>query len=271
VRSVDTYVRALDAELRDQPRRVRRAEAVGLREHLEELPPGALDQLEPPDVYAHEYRAHRDLRTRRVIGALRRTSVVARIAIVVAVVALVAAVTVPPWVAHYQPVSVNVYLTSPGSVPQHTEHNDLVLSYRDNARIVLGMDVRNSGRYDATLTGYDDGPLLGVLKFAAIRVPRSEQDCCVWEAARPVRFPLRIPAHSTVMLMLELRMTNCEYYGSVGGTDGGVDSVGYSDVRFPMKTLGVHHTVVAPLGDQIFIDVPGPLTPTCPRNRPSQP
>jgi len=137
---------------------IRRAEAVGLREHLEELPAGALDQLEAPDVYAQEYRAHRDLRTRRVVGALRRTSVGARVAIVVVVVVIAAAATVPTWVAHYQPISVDVFLTSPGSLPQHNEHNDLVLSYRDNAHLVLGMTIRNSGRFDASLTGYERRP-----------------------------------------------------------------------------------------------------------------
>ena len=59
--NVDDYVRALDVELRDQPRRVRRAEAVGLREHLGELPPGALDELDDPASYAGEYRAQRGL------------------------------------------------------------------------------------------------------------------------------------------------------------------------------------------------------------------
>jgi hypothetical protein len=264
MRSVDDYVRALERELRDQPRRVRRAEAADLREHLGELPPGALDALPAPTVYAQEYRAQRDLRSGRVVGALRRTSVFARIAVVAVVVALVAAVTIPTWVAHYQPVSVNVFLTSPGPLPQHSEHNDLVLSYRDNAHLVLGMLVRNSGRFDATLTGYDDGPDAGVLKFVAIRTA-SPQQCCNWATARPAKFPLRIPAGATVGLALELRLTNCEDYGNAGVSGGG--SVGYTELRFPMKTLGVHHLVAAPLGSEIFIDLPGPLTQYCPRNR----
>ncbi len=205
-----------------------------------------------------------------MIGALRRTSIVARIAIVVAVVALVAAVTVPPWVAHYQPVNVNVMFSSTGSVPQRTEVNDTVLSYRDNARIVLGMSVRNSGPFDATLTGYDDGPDAGVLKFVAIRTS-SPARCCTWQTGRPAHFPLRIAAGTTIGLSIELRMTNCEDYGNVGDVGGG--SVGYTELRFPMKTLGVHHVVAAPLAssEQIYIEMPGPLTRYCPRNRTSQP
>jgi hypothetical protein len=268
--NVDDYVRALERELRDQPRRVRRAEAAGLREHLGELPPGALDQLEPPVVYAREYRAQRVLRARRVVGALRRVPVAGRIVIVALVVVIVASVAIPTWIARYQPLGINVFLTSPGPVPQRSEHDALVLSYRDNAHLVLGMNIVNSGRFDATLTGYDDGPLDGVLKFLAIRVS-SPQNCCLWEAAHPARFPLRIAAGSTVMLMLELRMTNCEDYGNVGGAGG--DSVGYSQLRFTMKAFGVHHVVVAPLvgSQQIYVELPGPLTRYCPRNRSSQP
>jgi hypothetical protein len=268
VRNVDDYVRALERELRDQPRGVCRAEAADLREHLGELPPGALDGLSAPAAYAREYRAQRDLRSGRVVGALRRTSLVARVAIVLGVVVVAAAAIVPAGVAHYQPVSVDVFMTSPGPIPQHSEHDSLDLSYRDNAHLVLGMTIRNSGRFDASLTGYDDGPLDGVLKFVAIR-QASVQRCCLWEQARPVRFPLRIPSHASVSIMLELRMTNCEYYGNVGGDPYGGDSVGYSELRFPMKSLGVHHVVVAPLaGDQkLYVEMPGPLTKYCPRNR----
>ena len=106
--NVDDYVRALERELRDQPRRVRRAEAGDLREHLAELPPGALDELQPPVVYAREYRAQRALFKRPFIGRLRRIPVAARIAIVVFVLAIVAVSTIPAWVTHYQPLTLEV-------------------------------------------------------------------------------------------------------------------------------------------------------------------
>jgi hypothetical protein len=266
--TIDDYARALDRELRDQSRRVRRIEVAGLREHLGELPPDALGQLESPAAYVREYRAHRDLRSRPVLGRLRRTSIVTRIAVVAVVLVIIAAATIPPWAHHYQPLSIDVFLTSPGAIPQHGEKDDLVLAYRDNAHLVLGMTIKNSGPFDASLTSYDDGPLDGVLKFVAVRVA-SDRQCCLWQQALPARFPLRIPSHTSVMIMLELRMTNCEDYGNVGGAPNGGGSVGYTDLRFPMKSLGVHHVVVAPLvgSQKLYIDMPGPLTKYCPRNR----
>jgi hypothetical protein len=94
------------------------------------------------------------------------------------------------------------------------------------------------------------------------------QDCCAFGLSRPARFPVRVPARSTRWIMLEFRMTNCEWYGTAGNKQGG-DSVGYDRFRFPMTILGIHHVVTAPLfgENKIFIDVPGQMTRYCPRKR----
>jgi hypothetical protein len=255
--NVDDYVRALERELRDQPRRVRRAEAVGLREHLGELPPGALDQLEPPLVYAREYRAQRALRARRVVGALRRVPVAGRIAIVALVVVIVASVAIPTWIAHYQPVTANVQFGGPDTVAPRQEHNADVFPYRDDGIIRVGIAFTNSGRFGATITGLNALPDRGGLKFVGIGVLKPP-DCCASELAHPARFPVPMPAGTTRDVVVEFRMTNCEYYGKR-------DSVGYDHFSFPMTILGVHHLLVARLTTPMFIDMPGPNTRYCPR------
>lgn len=266
--SIDDYVRALESELRDQPRSIRRIEATDLREHLEELPLGALDQLDAPDVYAHEYAAQLGLRRRRILGAWRRTSWPMRLLSVAIALVLVAAVTIPPWIAHYQPVTAEMFFGGPTTAPSRHEHDATVFSYRDGAIVRLGVGFHNSGGSEATITGFDDGPELGVLKLTGVRLIDRVEDCCSYTTSHPGHFPVRVPAYSSRWIMLELRMTNCEWYGNVGDDVGG-GNVGYDQLRFPMKILGVHHVVVAPLfgSAKIFVDLPGPLTTNCPRKR----
>jgi hypothetical protein len=268
--SVDDYVHALETELCDQPRRVRRAEAADLREHLDELPADALDELEPPAIYARDYRAQRQLKPRKVRRTWRRTPMLLRIAFVAAVFVLIAAALIPPWVAHYQPVTANPFGGGPNGAPAHEEHDATVYSYRDGAAVRFDIEFHNPSRTDATITGFDDGPLLGVIKFASLRVwEQYPAGCCLPEKATPAHFPLRLPAGSTRAIHLELRMTNCEYYG--GAESRGGDSVGYTQLRFPMKILGVHHVVTTVLPEPIWIDLPGPGTARCPRSRPAVP
>ena len=259
MRNVDDYVRALERELRDQPRGVRRAEAGDLREHLGELPPGALEGLPAPAIYAKEYRVQRDLRSGRVIGAMRRTSIGARIAIVVVVVAIAAAVTIPTWVAHYQPVTVGDQFGGPDVVSPRQEPGADVYPYRDEGIIRVGMAFTNSGRFDAKITGLTALPDLGGLRFVGIGVLKPP-DCCASELAHPAHFPVRIPAGSTRDIVIEFRMANCEFYGRG-------DSVGFDQFSFPMTILGVHHLLIARLVKPIYIDMPGPLTQYCPRDR----
>jgi hypothetical protein len=267
---VDDYVNALELELCDQPRRVRRAEAADLREHLEELPDDALERLEPPAIYAHQYRRQRGLRTRKVRRTWRRMSRLVRVAMIALVFALLAAAIIPPWVTHYQPVTAGIFAGGPNGAPGHEEHDASVYEYRDGAVIRFDMEFRNSGRVDATITGFDDSPEFGVLKFAGLRVwEKYPAGCCLPEKATPAQFPLRVPARSTRAIHLELRMTNCEYYSGLDPGDAG--SVGYHELRFPMKILGVHHVVTTPLSKPVFIDMPGPKTRYCPRADPLDP
>jgi hypothetical protein len=257
--NVDDYVHALEFELRDQPRRVRRTEAADLREHLEELPDGTLARLDAPGRYAHEYRAQRNLRRRRIIGAWRGISRAGRIVIVALVIALVAAVAIPPWIAHYQPVTAGLQSGGPDTAPMRSEHDATVFSYRDGGIVRIGLKFDNPGRFDAEITGLEVQPYRGVLQLAGVRVTSRVQDCCAFELSRPARFPVRVPARATRWIMLEFRMTNCEFYGNG-------DSVGYDRFRFPMTILGVHHVVTAMLfGDKIFVDMPGQMTRYCPR------
>jgi hypothetical protein len=261
VTKIDEYVSALQRELRDQPRRVRREEADRLREHLGELPRGALDQLEPPSAYAREYRAQRDLRVRRFVGAWRRESALFRTFTMVLPIVLIAAVAIPEWTAHYQPVTVGVQFGGPDAVSPRQEPGADVFPYRDEGIIRIGMAFTNSGRFDATVTGLAPLPDRGGLKFVGIGVVKPPA-CCASEFAHAAHFPVRIPAGATRDVVVELRMTNCEFYGRL-------DSVGYDQFSFPMTILGVHHVLVARLVPAIYIDMPGPLTRYCPRNRTS--
>jgi hypothetical protein len=166
--TIDDYVGALKRELRDQPGWIRRREATGLREHLDELPSEAIGQLQAPDLYAREYRTQLDLRTRRLDG-WRRASWPRRISIIAFVIALVAVVVIPPAIAHYQPVSINVYFGGPDNVPSHQDHDATVYSFREGGTIKLGMDIRNSGRFAATITSLEDAGELGPFRPTAAR------------------------------------------------------------------------------------------------------
>ena len=141
---------------------------------------------------------------------------------------------------HYQPVTVTMWGGGPNDAPGHEEHNATVFSYRDGAIVRFDLELHNPAKVDATITGLDDGPLLGVLKFAGLRVwEKYPQGCCLESGATPTRVSAPgAGGSSRPGLHLSLRMTNCEYYGNddpfaAGG--GGGDSVGYTELRFPMR------------------------------------
>jgi hypothetical protein len=260
--TVDDYVNALAVELRDQPRSVRRRETKDLREHLEELPPDALAGLDEPAAYAREYRAQRGFRTKKFIGTWRLLSRPEQLAGVVFVVLLVAVVVIPTTIAHYQPVTADVQFGGPDAVSPVTQDNAEVFQYRDNGIVRIGIVFDNTGRLGAKITGIAPQPELSALKLVGIGVLKSP-DCCASQFAHPARFPVSIPAGQTRAVVLEFRMAKCEYYLKH-------DSVGYSQLTFPITVFGVHHVLTAQVVPPIFIDMPGPSTPACPRHRPPE-
>ena len=185
-------------------------------------------------------------------------------AALLAVVAVVAGIAIV-WVPHYQPLRGDLFGEGPVGAPSQSEHNATVYSYRDDALLDLEFTFRNPGRFAATIEGFDDGPEFGVLKVKDIRVfDRWPKGCCLPSDARATHFPLTIPPRSTRAVVLELRMTNCEYY------DRGT-SVNWRSLWFPMTILGVHHKLTVSLENSsqaIFIDMPGPRTRACPQSRP---
>jgi hypothetical protein len=254
--TVDDYVEALERELRDQPRSIRRREAAGLREHLDELPPDALARLDAPAPYAQEYRTQRDLRSRR-LAAWRRLSWPARVAIVAVAVALVVAIGVGTEAGHYQPLTVDVNFSRPGGISVHQVRDETVYSFREGGTLWLGMDVRNTGRFDATLTSLLDEGELGPMKLVAMGVS-TPPHCCTAADTHATHFPIRVPAHSVRTVLLTFRLTTCKY-GSANRGNGGY-SAGIAQFFFTMKTLGVHHRIVVPF-PEFWIDVPNPLPP----------
>lgn len=184
--------------------------------------------------------------------------------VVVLLVAVVAGVGIPS-LLHYQPIRAGMFLEGPVGAPVHQEHNATVFSYRDHALVYVGLTFENTSRFTATVEGFDDGPEWGVLKFKDVRAfDQWPKGCCLPRDASVTRFPLEVPPHSTRAVVLELRMTNCESYGKD-------TSVSWDRLMFPVTVLGVHHRVTVPLasGSQIFVDMPGPRTATCPRAEPA--
>jgi hypothetical protein len=257
--NVDDYVRALDVELRDQPRHVRRAESSALREHLGELPAGALDELDDPASYAREYRAQRGLRTKKFIGAWRRFSWPQRTATFVVVVLLIAAVVIPTAIAHYQPITVNVDMSAGGSALSHQDpHGDgTIYEYREGATLTLGMEFANPSRFAATITSLPDVGELGPLQLQRVAISSIPYSFGTGEAA--TTFPFRIPAHTSRTVLLTFRLSTCKF-GAAGQSAGG--SMGIVQIFFTMKILGVHHSLVAPLTgfQKIWVDFPNHAT-----------
>ena len=194
----------------------------------------------------------------------KRRWVAVAVLVVLVLVAVTACVGIPS-LLRYQPVEAGMFLEGPVGAPSHSEHNATVFAYRDGALVDVGVTFQNTSRFAATIEGFDDGPELSALKLKDVRVfDQYPKDCCLPSAARVTHFPLDVQPHSTRAVVLELRMSNCEWASK--GT-----SESWDQLTFPMTVLGVHHKVTLLLdsGQQIYVDMPGPRTPTCPRAQPT--
>jgi hypothetical protein len=110
-----------------------------------------------------------------------------------------------------------------------------VLDYRDGARVEVAMTVSNHGRAPIELDAPEPYCRSCGLHFrTAYEVP--EGGMIVPRGDPPVRFPLRIAANGSTSLQLVYALDDCEHYPAGSG-------VGLSGPTFPVRVLGVHHTV----------------------------
>jgi hypothetical protein len=170
------------------------------------------------------------LRHRILAGAL----------VTIVVVGLPMGVAAGAWATHYQPLRAQSLFTySNASRVESNLTNDSYWRYRRNATVVVGTDMKNTGRTTVTVTGFvaasnADGPIVPI----QMRASRDPNVGGLWERAAPVQ---RVSVHpgERIAFFVEMKMADW--------TIGRETSLAQSLPVLRVEVLGIHHLL--PMSD----------------------